>query len=189
MHFEKMELQNVGDGVLRKLFEKQLARVVADFNDPTKPWDKPRTIRLEVQFVPHEDGTAVAVVCGCDLRLPKSKGYISIAAVGEDGKLVQGIENQYRLGFGQEDKGVPVMGPRTNETRDEMFQYSADQALDAVLDGDRSAEESTQVAIQYKGRTVQTTVGGLRRAAERIESELPAAAGTESESDDDDASL
>ena len=77
--FEPLNLENCGDGALKREFERCVERALSDFDDPTKRAQEERTITLTVSFsMPDDDATLHMKVAG-HVKLAKSRAYKSRA--------------------------------------------------------------------------------------------------------------
>lgn len=93
--FEKMDLNNVGDGALLAAFASDLAKVLADFDDEQKKTGDKREIVMKVAFMMDEDGR-VNLICSTDLKLAARRKKKSFALL-RDGNLLQYRDQQEPL--------------------------------------------------------------------------------------------
>lgn len=87
--FEKMTLENVGDGALKTLFDEARKKIETDLQDLTKIDDGKRKITLTVEITPNTETAALAIRCASKVELAKRKAIPSFANVDARGELVQ----------------------------------------------------------------------------------------------------
>lgn len=109
---EKMNLENIGAGILVDGFERELKKVIANIDDPNTDAGKVRKIVLEVKFKPEkEDRTRIAISVQAKSTLAPAAVYESVVFMGPDertGELVMVEPTQGTL-FSAEDDGSTVV--------------------------------------------------------------------------------
>lgn len=108
MHFKPMKLENVGDGQLARMFDEALEKISKDLVDPHKPSKKPRSIEMKVLFDPNEENQTLIVTVECNAKLPKRNRVSTFGGIGQDGRLVQSIDNQIDLELGTTETKSPI---------------------------------------------------------------------------------
>lgn len=93
--FERMDLNNVGDGTLAAAFATDIEKVLADFDDEQKKTGDKRSINMKVEFFMDDDGR-VNLVCSTEVKLATRRKKKSFALL-RDGKLMQFRDQQQEL--------------------------------------------------------------------------------------------
>lgn len=88
MHQQGLTLDSIGGGALRELFETELARVLANINDPNTDEKTKRTIAIAVTFKPKDRDVAdVELTCSSKLA-PIAKVSTQVFMGRQGGKLI-----------------------------------------------------------------------------------------------------
>ena len=108
--FKPTNLQTIADGSISELFERELAEVMDNIDDPNTPASEPRKITIEITFKPDEQREAIQTQVCCKAKLASVNPHIStIFAVRDDGKL-KAVNRNQKQGELFNKKIVPILG-------------------------------------------------------------------------------
>lgn len=97
---KKATLENIADGVAAELFSHELAKVMANIEDPNSSADAKRSITLTFEFSPDTDREEVKVLVSSKAKLTPVRSYGKTMYVGkQDGKTTL---------FGQDTKQTSI---------------------------------------------------------------------------------
>jgi hypothetical protein len=93
---EPVTLITIGNGALLELFDRELARVVADVLDPNTQATTTRKIRIDVQIKPNEDRNESLVAYSVSATLGKAKSFGSKFYFGRINGVPMAVEGDKR---------------------------------------------------------------------------------------------
>ena len=85
MKLEPVGLATIGGGAACEMFDRELARVLADIDDPNTQATAPRTITLKITLAPAESRDAAGVVIDCKAKLAGLKPQAAVVHLVEHG--------------------------------------------------------------------------------------------------------
>lgn len=98
----KIDLLNVAEGALPELFEREMAAVMKNIDDPNTSAKAPREITIKLKIIPHESrqvGETVVSVASKLAPVEHVRGFIHIAREGAQLVALTRNPNQTQLGF------------------------------------------------------------------------------------------
>ena len=108
---QKIDLENLGGGAAKELFQRELERVIKNIEDINTPAKEAREINLKVIFKPNDQRDAGIVELKCTSKLSGTRAEtVPMLMIKENGKEVmyQQVYKQAALDF--DDYVVPLKG-------------------------------------------------------------------------------
>lgn len=86
------DINNMGEGVIQDLLNKELNRVLENIQDVNTVPEKKRTITAKISFSPNKTRTAAMVTVECSSNLVPDSTFETQIAIGLDGGLIKARE-------------------------------------------------------------------------------------------------
>ena len=83
MQWEKLSIENIGNGAIPELFTDALQRILADIADINKPAESDRSVEFKIKFRTDDERSVAAIEIETTIKVPKRKsvgGYVILCS-------------------------------------------------------------------------------------------------------------
>lgn len=109
--YRSVTIGNFAGGALEELFQRELAKVLDNIQDPNIPYKGSRKITIEVSFQPDENREQCSVSLHCDAKLLPVKGVGSTIFIARRGGTTKAYEHNLKQATMQFDQNVVTIPP------------------------------------------------------------------------------
>jgi hypothetical protein len=81
---EAMSYTTLGGGAAAEMFDRELEKILANIQDPNRPYKPPREITLKLTMKPDENREKVSISIAVSSKAPGFKSFDSLAYLGVD---------------------------------------------------------------------------------------------------------
>lgn len=116
-------IMTIGNGGALELFDRELARVLANIKDVNTDPKKRRKISLNFQFDPHPDRSGAQCIITVETKMPSVNGVAGSIYIGRQGNNFRAFTQDIRQGglFDEDQSGDEAEEPKPrNVTKDMM---------------------------------------------------------------------
>lgn len=110
MSLKKVNLQNIGNGVVGELFDREMQAVLKNIEDINTPAVEARKISIEIAIKPTEDRDMGMVTVKCQSKLAKVKPAVSAIFVGKEGGKLHAYSSDPKQEEMQFGKNTNIVG-------------------------------------------------------------------------------